>query len=77
MRFNVSLCFVCVRASVQYASQSDSHHFAAETEEQRVELQYAVRLLASHPSLALWSGCNECGGSAPFATFVSPTIAGM
>ena len=59
-----------------YASQSDSHHFAADTVEQRAELTLNVRQLASHPSVALYDQCNECGGSGDFVKFVGPTIAG-
>ena len=39
------------------------------------ELQYQVRRLAHHPSIFLWSACNECGGGGTYESFVSPTIA--
>ena len=39
------------------------------------ELQYQLRRLAHHPSVFLWSACNECGGGGTYESFVSPTIA--
>ena len=60
---------------VQYASQADSHHFAAVTAEQQSEIAYNLRRISPHPSVALIDACNECGGSAPFASFVAPAVA--
>ena len=45
----------------QYASQADSHHFAAPGAEQLAELQQAVRRLASHPAVALDDAGTACG----------------
>jgi hypothetical protein len=58
-----------------YASQADSHHFARSTAEQRAEIADSLRRIAAHPSVALLDACNECGGSAPFSTFVAPALA--
>lgn len=41
-----------------------------------MELVYQVRRMAHHPSIFLWSACNECGGAGTYASFVSPTIVG-
>ena len=60
---------------VPYASQADSHHFAAATDEQRAEIAYQLRRISPHPSVALIDSCNECGGSAPFSSFVAPAVA--
>ena len=66
---------VLLYVDVQYASQADSHHFAAATAEQRAEIAYQLRRISPHPSVALIDSCNECGGSAPFSTFVAPAVA--
>lgn len=58
-----------------YASQADSHHFAADTAEQRAELVYNVRRMAPHPCVAIYDACNECGGSGAFQEFVAPGMA--
>ena len=34
-----------------------------------------MRRIASHPSVALYDACNECGGSTPFSNFVAPIMA--
>ena len=43
---------------------------------QTEELLHTVRRLASHPSLAGFDGCNECGGHGVYAEFVMTTVAG-
>jgi len=71
---------VLVYLDAMYASQADSHHFAADPgtrdgDEQAAELRYQLRRVAPHPSLALIDACNECGGSGAFAALVAPAIA--
>jgi len=39
------------------------------------ELVHTVRRLAHHPSLAVYDGCNECGGHGAYASFVMSTVA--
>ena len=39
------------------------------------ELRYQVRRLSNRPSIAIWSGCNECGGRGMYESFVAPLIA--
>ena len=39
------------------------------------ELRYQVRRLSNRPSIAIWSGCNECGGKGTYESFVTPLIA--
>lgn len=66
---------VLLYVDAMYASQADSHHFAVACAEQEDELRQNVRRIASHASVAILDSCNECGGSAPFSTFVAPIIA--
>ena len=49
---------VLLFVDAMYASQDNSHHFAADTPEQRAELAYNVRRLAPHPAVALYDACN-------------------
>ena len=35
------------------------------------ELTYQIRRLAHHPSIFLWSACNECDGGGLYESFVS------
>jgi beta-mannosidase len=42
---------------------------------QTAELLHTVRRLAHHPSLAVYDGCNECGGHGLYASFVMTTVA--
>lgn len=41
---------------------------------QELEFRYQVRRLSQHPSLVLYSGCNECGGQGLYTTFVMQTV---
>jgi beta-galactosidase/beta-glucuronidase len=56
------------------------NHGAKETPVLKRELQHLVRTLSSHPSIVLWSGCNECivqmdTDMSIYATFVMQTVA--
>jgi beta-galactosidase/beta-glucuronidase len=58
----------------------ESNHGAKEIPELELEIRNMVRSLSSHPSIALWSGCNECivemdTKMAIYATFVMQTVA--
>lgn len=66
---------VLLYIDAMYASQADSHHFAAPGAEQLAELQASLRRLAAHPSVALYDQGNELGGSGVFASFVGPAMA--
>jgi beta-mannosidase len=39
------------------------------------ELLHNLRSLASHPSIAVWDACNECGGGGLYASFLMSTTA--
>jgi len=51
-------------------------HLPTANEMQRQEIIYQVRRLAHHPSIAIWDGCNECGGHGIYADFVMTTVVG-
>ena len=34
------------------------------------ELEYQVKRLSHHPSIAMWDGCNECGGGGDYMNFM-------
>jgi len=62
---------------MQYAQ---SGHSPKATATQEAELRHAVRRLASHPSIAVWDGCNECQvvmgtPTGVYATFVMTVVA--
>eukprot|EP01048_Picozoa_sp_COSAG05_P012067 COSAG05_NODE_1183_length_5592_cov_2.043328_5_plen_147_part_00 len=47
---------------------------------QDAELRHQIRRLASHPSIVMWDGCNECRviigtGTGIYATFVMTVVA--
>jgi beta-mannosidase len=54
---------------------SQSQPAPAATEMQRDELIYSIRRLAPHPSVAVYDGCNECGGRGIYASFVMTVVA--
>ena len=45
------------------------------TEEEKQELQNAIRRLAHRPSIALWNSCNECSASGLYVSSVMTTVA--
>ena len=42
---------------------------------QDAEIRYQIRRLSNHASIAVYDGCNECGGHGIYATFVMTTVA--
>ena len=44
---------------------------------ERAEMDYQVKRLSHHPSIAMWDGCNECGGGGLYESFVMPTVASL
>ena len=62
---------------MQYAQQG---HSPVANTVQDLELRYQIRRLASHPSIAIWDGCNECQvimntSTGVYASFVMQTVA--
>ena len=58
----------------------ENHHGAKDIPVLKEEIRHMVRSLSTHPSIALWSGCNECvvemdTDMAIYATFVLETVA--
>jgi beta-mannosidase len=58
----------------------EAGHGPMRTETVKNEIRHLVRSLASHPSIVLWNGCNECQvvmgtPTEIYATFVMQTVA--
>jgi hypothetical protein len=47
------------------------------TPQVKSELEYQVKRLSHHPSIAMWDGCNECGGGGDYMNFVMPVVASV
>ena len=39
------------------------------TQQELAELDYQIKRLSHHPSIAMWDGCNECGGGGLYASW--------
>eukprot|EP01046_Picozoa_sp_COSAG06_P036851 COSAG06_NODE_4105_length_4571_cov_3.031977_2_plen_290_part_00 len=50
---------------------------ATDTALVKAELEYQIKRLSHHPSIAMFDGCNECGGGGSFEDFVMPTVAAV
>ena len=62
---------------MQYAQQG---HSPVANTVQDLELRHQIRRLSSHPSIAIWDGCNECQvvmntSTGIYASFVMQTVA--
>jgi hypothetical protein len=57
------------------AQYSQGSPAPANTTLQALELVHTLRRLAHHPALAVYDGCNECGGHGIYASFVMAVIA--
>lgn len=47
------------------------------TPQVKSELEYQIKRLSHHPSIAMWDGCNECGGGGDYMNFVMPIVASV
>ena len=68
---------IIVYHDMQYAQQG---HSPENTPTQDAELRHNIRRLASHPSIVVWDGCNECRvildtPTGIYATFVMTVVA--
>jgi hypothetical protein len=57
----------------------ENHHGPSQTQTIEREIQHLIRSLASHPSIVVWDGCNECQvvmgeKSEIYATFVLSVV---
>lgn len=43
---------------------------ASDTPTQEAEIRHQIRRMGHHPSIAVWSGCNECGGIGSLANVI-------
>ena len=43
----------------------------------KLELEYQIKRLSHHPSVAMWDGCNECGGGGDYMNFIMPVVAAV
>ena len=50
------------------------YNLPAVTPTQEAELRHQVRRLSAHPSVALWTACNECSGAGLYESFVMTTV---
>lgn len=60
--------------------EEHNHGPSPQTKTTELEIQHMVRSLATHPSIVVWNGCNECQvimgtKSEIYATFVLPVVA--
>jgi len=53
----------------------EHNHGAVQNPTVTEELRHLIRSLASHPSIVLWNGCNECASLLLFASFVMRVVA--
>ncbi len=53
----------------------EHQHDAIQHQTVTAELKHTIRSLASHPSIVLWSGCNECDNLNIFASYVMRIVA--
>ena len=47
------------------------------TAQEAAELDYQLKRNSHHPSIAMWDGCNECGGKGLYESFVMPKVASV
>ena len=45
------------------------------TPKETTEMEYQIKRLSHHPSVAMWDGCNECDGHSLTESFVMPAVA--
>eukprot|EP00040_Diaphanoeca_grandis_P024326 m.133582 g.133582 ORF g.133582 m.133582 type:complete len:1057 (-) comp29683_c0_seq3:38-3208(-) len=60
-----------------YTDMQFTWAFIMGTPQERAEIEYQTQRLSHHPSIAIWDGCNECGGAGLYQNFVMPTVAKM
>jgi beta-mannosidase len=53
----------------------EHQHDAIQHQTVTAELKHTIRSLTSHPSIVLWSGCNECDNLNIFASYVMRIVA--
>ena len=53
----------------------EKHHGPVQTPTGTEEIRHLIRSLASHTSIVLWNGCNECSSLSVFASYVMRLVA--
>ena len=69
---------LCIGAGVLlYTDMQFTWGFIKGTPDEKAEMDYQIKRLSHHPSIAMWDGCNECGGGGLYQSFVMPTVAAV
>mmetsp|Transcript_31436 Transcript_31436/g.94443 ORF Transcript_31436/g.94443 Transcript_31436/m.94443 type:complete len:1023 (+) Transcript_31436:5048-8116(+) len=60
-----------------YTDMQFTWGFIDGSQQDKSEIEYQVKRNSHHPSIAMWDGCNECGGGGLYESFVMPTVAAV
>merc|ERR1719399_1463720 len=49
-----------------YADIQFTWNSSTASPKERLEMEHQLKRLSHHPSIAMWDGCNECGGTGQY-----------